>query len=469
MKPTVCPGCKERDTRITALQQQVAVLEARLRDLEDRLGRNATNSSLPPSANPPAAPPPVIKKRTGRKTGAQPGHEPHLKRLLPPERVTRIEALLPPHCARCRTLLPHQAGPDDPPPVRHQVADLPAVRAAVVEYQGHARTCPECGHVTRAAIPTAVRAHSIGPGLAATVSYLAGCHHVSQRGLEEVVETLYEIPVAVGTVANLQREMSQALEAAHAEAVAAVRRAAVKHLDETGWKQHGQRRWLWVAATATVAAFLVHARRGLEGLTALLGETIGGILCSDRWGAYDTVPVLQRQVCWAHLKRDFQRCIERGGEAAVIGHAGRRAVRKVFRAWHLFRGGGCTREELQRRLSPVARQLRGALEAGRACADRKAARFCANLLALEPALWRFVVSEGVEPTNNHAERLLRRGVLWRKNSFGSGSEAGCQFVARVLTAVQTLRLQNRPVLRFLEASLTAHRAGLAAPKLLTLG
>src|SRR5215210_5118012 len=122
MRPPVCPGCLERDARIAALQQQVAALEARLRDLEDRLGRNAANSSLPPSANPPAAPPPVVKKRTGRKTGAQPGHEPHLKRLLPPERVTRIEALLPPHCARCRTPLPHPAGPDDPPPVRHQVA-----------------------------------------------------------------------------------------------------------------------------------------------------------------------------------------------------------------------------------------------------------------------------------------------------------------------------------------------------------
>ncbi len=109
--------------------------------------------------------------------------------------------------------------------------------------------------------------------------------------------------------------------------------------------------------------------------------------------------------------------------------------------------------------------LHEALERGRGCADAKSATFCTNLLALEPALWTFAQVEGVEPTNNHAERLLRSGVPWRKNAFGCHSEAGCRFVEQMLTVVQTLRLQKRPVLDYLYQALVAHRSGLPAPAL----
>jgi transposase len=470
MTEPLCPGCRRRDARIAELERRVAELETLVRELLARLGQNASNSSVPPSANPPAAPPPVVKQKTGRKPGGQPGHPPYLRQLVPPERVTRVEPLIPGHCGRCQTPLPLQAGPDDPPPLRHPVADLPALRAEVVEYQGHARIGPACGPVTQAPIPAAVRAHSIGPGLAATLSYLAGCHHVSKRGLEEISEALFEVPVALGTVANLEQEMSAALAPAHAEAIEVVRQAKVKHVDETGWKQAGQKCWRWLAATTSVAAFLIHPRRSLAALTALLGAKLRGFVCSDRGSAYDAIAARRRQVCWAHLKRDFQKCSDRGGAAVAIGEAGRKVVQKVFKAWHLFRGGGCTRARLQRRLSPVARPLReDILEAGRGCADSKVARFCEHLIALEPALWRFVGTAGVEPTNNHAERLLRRGVLWRKNAFGCSSTVGCRFVERILTAVQTLRLQRGSVLTFLRDSLIAHRAGLPTPKLVLEG
>src|SRR5262249_15509028 len=173
----------------------------------------------------------------------------------------------------------------------------------IIEYQGHTRTCSRCGRQTHAAIPAAIKKHSIGPGLAATLSYLAGCHHVSQRGQEEIAQALFEVPVAVGTVAHLAQEMSQALQGAHAEALAAVRAAPVKHVDETSWKKAGRRCWLWVAATQAVAAFVIHGQRGVDGLIALLGEVVGGIICSDRWSVYGRLHVLQRQLCWAHTIR----------------------------------------------------------------------------------------------------------------------------------------------------------------------
>ena len=460
-----CPGCRERDARIAKLERRVAELEALVRDLLRRLGGNASNSSLPPSANPPGAPVPVQKKKSARRPGGQPGHPPHLRQLAPPERVNKTVRFVPKECQHCQAMLPKEAGPNDPPPTRHQVAELPELTAIITEYQGHARTCPCCGEVTQAPIPAEIRAHSCGPLLTATMSYFAGRHHVGKRGVEEIVEDVFDAPVSLGTVSALEQEMSQALAPAHREALAVVQQAAVKNVDETGWKQAGRKCWLWVAATQSVAAFVIHARRSWEALTVLLGETIQGILISDRWGTYNQVPVSRRQVCWAHLKRDFQKCVDRGGKAKALGAEGLMIVKKVFKAWHSFRGGGCSRDQLQDRLWPIARRLDRLLQRGCASSDHATAEFCANLLVLGEALWLFMIEEDVEPTNNHAERLLRRGVLWRKNAFGCHSEAGCRFVERILTVVQTLRLQQRRVLSFLYETLRAHRAGIKTPAL----
>jgi transposase len=469
MATVSCPGCLRRDERIAALERRVAELEALVRDLTARLGANASNSSTPPSANPPQAPKPVAKTPTGNKPGAQPGHAAHLKRRLPPQRLSRTVRFVPDRCGRCQERLPADPGPGDPEPSWHQVAELPETAAQVTEYQGHYRTCPCCGTLNHAPVPADLKAHSVGPGLAAALAYLAGCHHVSKRGLEEIAEALFGVPLALGTVSHLEGQMSAALAAPHAEALEAVRAAPVKHVDETGWKQAGQRRWLWLAATATTAAFLICAGRGFAALKALLGAGVIGFLTSDRWAVYDKWPVRQRQVCWAHLKRDFQKLVDRGGEAAPLGAALLQVERRVFEEWHLFRGGTFGRRALQNHLDGVAQEFERLLEAGGGCADPQAAAFCENLLALLPAVWRFVVTEGVEPTNNHAERLLRRGVLWRKNAFGCHSAGGCRFVERILTAVQTLRLQGRPVLPYLRDALVAHRSGLKAPSLLPVG
>jgi transposase len=438
---SVCPGCQERDARIAELERQVADLQTTVRELQARLGLDAANSSIPPSANPPSGRKPVVKKPTGRKPGGQPGHPPYLRVRLPAERVQHTIPLIPDRCERCQTQLPSAARSGDPEPTWHQLAELPKAPVVVTEYQGHARTCPCCGHVTRADIPEVLRRHSSGERLAASLSYLSGSPHVSKRGIEEISATLYGLPISLGTVAQLEQEMSAALAPAHGEAQAAVQAAAVKNADETGWKEAGQTRWLWAAATATVACFVIHTSRGLAGLTALLGQHVLGIVGSDRWSAYKRLAVRARQICWAHLKRDFQKLVDRGGVAACYGEEGLVAVALLFEHWHRFRGGG-SRRQLQRNLAPVRKALRACLEEGAVCADRKTATFCQNLLHLEPALWTFLYRPGVEPTNNHIERLLRSGVLWRKRSFGCHSAAGCRFVERILTVTQTLRLQT---------------------------
>jgi transposase len=181
-----CPGCQQLSALAAELRAQVAALQAQVRDLEARLGQNASNFSLPRSANPPASPKPVVKKSTDRGTGAQPGHTAHLKRRLPRGALTRTVPFVPRHCERCQGPLPATPGPDDPGPTWHQVAELPEMVAQVTQYQGHFRTCPGCGALNHAPIPRDLKAHSVGPRLAAALAYPAGSHHVSQRGLEEV-------------------------------------------------------------------------------------------------------------------------------------------------------------------------------------------------------------------------------------------------------------------------------------------
>lgn len=454
-----CPGCRR-------LEEEVRQLREEVRQLKALLGKNSSNSSLPPSANAPQAAPPVSKAKTGRKAGGQPGHPPHLKQVLPPERISQTVPLVPKRCPRCQTLLPKEAGPDDPEPTRHQVADLPPVRAEVIEYQGHGRTCPCCGEVTWANIPAEIRQHSIGPGLAAAMAYLAGCHQVSKRGVEEIVETLFDVPVSLGTVSNLEQEMSQALAPAHAEAVQAVQAAPIKNTDETGWKKHGKRCWLWVAATTQVAAFVVHAGRGLAGLATLLGQTIRGIVVSDRWSAYGQLPVYRRQLCWAHLERDFQALVDLGGKAKPYGQELLGLAEDVFHYWHRVRDSTMTRGTMRRYIDEQRPWLRDLLERGSVCGCAKTEALCGNLLALEPALWTFTRVAGVEPTNNRAERVLRKAVLWRKKAFGCVSDAGCRFVERILTVVQTLRQQGRQVWEFLHRALEASRSGKAGPQLI---
>jgi transposase len=389
-----------------------------------------------------------------------------LRERLPPHRFTApIVDYLPDVCEACEHDLPQAPGPDDPEPRWHQVLELPECPLQVTEYQAHGRTCPHCDHVTWAKIPDAIRGHVCGPRLTATLSFLSGVLHVSKRGIEEFVETVLKVPLSLGTVSNLEREMSAALAPAHTAAQEAVQAAPVKNVDETGWKQAGAKCWLWGAATALVACFVIAPSRGAAGLAALLGRKIKGIVCSDRWSVYGQLKLGLRQLCWAHLKRDFQKLVDRGGAGQEYGELGLAVVGIVFHEWHLYRGGG-SRADLQGELAPVRAAMRNWLEEGARCPDAKAAALCGNLLAVEPAMWTFLKKEGVEPTNNHIERQLRPGVLWRKNAFGCNSERGCRFVERMLTVVQTLRLQKRPIIEFLYQSLSAHRSGGQAPRLI---
>jgi transposase len=460
---------------IVALAQRVVALEAEVRDLKARLGQNSTNSSRPPSSDAPhvkrrLGPPP-----SGRRAGGQPGHAGHFRALVPPARVDVVVEHWPARCVACAAPLTSLASAEAAATaaravaadyVPHQVTELPPLRAVVTEHRVHRLACPACGATTRATLPVDVPAGAFGPRLQATVATLSGRFRLSRREVTELCDTVLEAPLSVGSVATLCQATSAALATPVAEAVATLPQAPVVNADETPWKEGKARPWLWVAVTALVTVFRIAASRGSHVIKSLLGEDYRGTLGTDRYAAYAWLDVAFRQVCWAHLARDFRALVDRGGTARPLGTAALALVHQLFTAWHQFRTGTLDRVELQAAIGRVEDAMAALLHPGQDNPDPQAAGLCRALLRLWPALWTFAEVDGVEPTNNAAERALRPAVLWRKGSFGTRSDAGARFVERLLTVTATCKQRGRSVFAYLTDVCAAAQRGEPVPSLL---
>jgi len=273
------------------------------------------------------------------------------------------------------------------------------------------------------------------------------------------------VDLALGSVPACERAVSAAVAAPVATARAYVQGQAVAGADETGWREGRQRAWLWVAVTAWVTVFRVHARRGTVAARALLGR-FAGVLGSDRWKAYGAWPLRRRQLCWAHLRRHFVAFAEGPGAAGRLGQALLAETARLFAWWYRVRDGTLARSTFRTYVAPLRQRVEALLRQGTRCRHAPTAATCREILALAPALWTFVRVPGVEPTNNAAERALRPGVLWRKNSFGSHSAAGSRFVERMMTVAATLKQQQRNVVDYVTQACEAALRGERAPSLL---
>ena len=246
-----------------------------------------------------------------------------------------------------------------------------------------------------------------------------------------------------------------------------MRGAAAVNVDETGWRLRGGKRTLWGAFTAQAALLRIAPDRHERELLALLGEQFAGIACSDRWWAYNAFQPERRQVCWSHLLRDFTAHAEGLAAQQAFGEAGLQIAERLFAAWQPFQRDG-DRPALTRAIAPLKHELRALLEthAQKSARHRHTRTFAKNLLKVWPALWTFSEIDGVEPTNNAAERGLRAAVIHRKLSLGSQSEQGERTIERLLSVSQTCRLQRRSLLAYLTDLLTARARGDPLPLLL---
>jgi len=459
---TLLTAVEELQQVVRQQQMQIEQQQKRITQLEEQVGKNSRNSSKPPSSDPPHVKKPPPKEKGKRKPGGQPGHKGRGRQLKPPEEVTRFVVSRPSECEACGALLLGE----DPQPQRRQVCELPPIEPEIIEYQAHTLTCACCGHKTCAPWPVTMPPGSFGPRVQGLIGYLSGRFSISRRDVQEMMTSIFQVEMSLGAVSAQEAKLSDALEQTVAEAQTYVQQQTQINTDETGWKKSRKRYWLWTATSEWVTIFLIVATRGADGFKQLMGTDFAGIIGSDRWSAYNWLETTRRQLCWAHLLRDFQAFVDRKGESAVIGQALLKQAALMFDLWYRVRDGTLSRSDFQQAMRLIRQEIEALLQVGTFVNHAKTAKTCANILKVAPALWTFVEQEGIAPTNNAAERALRRGVLWRKRSFGSQSDRGLRFTERILTTVTTLRQQQRNVLDFLAAACRAQHLGLPAPSLL---
>ena len=450
----------DRDRLITDRDRQIADLERQLAGRK----KDSTNSSKPPSSDGPAAARRLKPARScgRRKPGGQPGHPGKHRRLVPPERVDQVVAVLPVDCRHCGQSLSQQL--EQVATVenvhRYQVTELPPMRAHITEYQCHRVACPNCRQTTRAELPVAVRTSLFGPRLAGLIAYLTVGLRMPRRGVEQLLGTALGIEISLGSTQKLVEESSEALAETCQELERQLPREPVLNSDETGWRSMGERRWLWALVANSSVFFTVATTRSSAVLIHLLGAVFPGVLCSDRFGAYLKYHKGHAQFCWAHLKRDLlgiQKFARTTGAERFCRDA-LALTAQLFRLWHRFRGGELDRTELIRKSIPLQKRFFRLCERHLDSEDNEVRVLATAMFKHCDRLFEFLVHPGVEPTNNSAERALRHAVIWRKISFGNKSAIGEVATARLLTVARTCVMQKRNALEFLADSISHHRA-----------
>lgn len=455
----------EQQKQIADAEKQIADAEKQIADLERQLAlrkQNSTNSSKPPSSDGLAGEPRQRgrRKKSRRKAGGQPGHRGAHRPLAPAARVDEVRPVLPSECQHCGHALPRQIEQVQTTGTvhRHQVTELPPIQAHIIEYQCHRVVCPECGESTRAAVPEEASGH-FGPQLAALIAYLTVVCRMPRRVVEALLAQVLRIKISLGSTQKCWEEASQAVAAACQELEQQLKDEPVLNVDETGWRTNGDKRYLWAFVAARYVVYTVAATRGSEVLTRLLGAVFRGILCSDRFSAYLKYHSGKAQFCWAHLKRTLlgiveltkNSTVEQFCRDALAEHA------RLFRLWHKFRGGRIDRSQLLLRSIPIQQRIFALAERHLDGPNREVRNLATALFEHNERLFTFLEYEGVEPTNNSAERALRTGVQWRKICFGNRSANGEIATARLLTVAESCDLQGLNILAYLSAAIACHR------------
>jgi transposase len=445
--------------RIETLEKRLEQMQKHIENLERRLGMNSQNSSKPPSSNPPGTPVALPQQRR-KKRGARKGHPPHLRALLPSEAVTRRIEVSPAVCPCGSTDLEKTA--DEP--LRHQVVDIPPIQPEVTEYVQPCYHCRDCGAWVYQSLPGDVQRRSFGPGVLALVGILTGSLNTSKRKALTLMNEVFGVPMSLGGLSACEEQIAQALANPHQELLDYLQHQPTAHADETGWPRgNRQKGWLWTLCCTTAAVFLIQAGRGQKAARKLLGA-FNGILHCDRWSGYNGFAGL-RQLCWAHLKRDFQALSEVKGTMGCIGSELLVLTKQILHLSRRVRDGTLRRQTFERRMKPLMQRVETLLARGADSGQSLAGR-CRRILNQRHYLWTFVYDARVEPTNNLAERMVRQAVLWRKGSFGTQSERGARYAERILSVCATCRLQGRSVIEYLRHACRCQLEGISTPSLI---
>jgi transposase len=447
---------------IEAQAARIDELVGRVDELEREAGRSSRNSSLPPSRDSSQARKERPKKQSGRRQGGQKGHPgTHRPMVADPDRVVEH---WPSVCAGCGESIADADCVGEGEAVAHQVSEI-IVRVEVTEHRRMRVRC-DCGRCTLAELPAGVPAGAFGPAVAAAAATLTAAR-VSRREAARLLADLCGVQISAASVEALVKQASDALEDSYVEVLTAVDSSAVRGADETSWPRAGKGGWLSVATAEHAALFQITERRDRDSTKALLGDDPGGVIVSDRYAVYLFIDDAKRQVCLAHVARDFVAIGERAG---APGRLGRKLTRELSAVFATLNAPDLDRGDLAKLSAdtqPARDRISALLNQGARSRDPKTRRFCAGLLTHQQALWTFTPIAGVPPTNNASERALRHAVMWRKTSYGTQTSHGDRLVKRLLTVRESCRLQGRRMHDYLTAAITADLHGQPIPALLT--
>ena len=422
-------------------------------DLKEKLQLNSRNSSKPPSSDQKAnTANKERKRRKSRKGVARPAY--------PPERIDKSLECTRSNCPHCGSQSIERTGA----PEALQQAELPEVRAIITEYLLHKYRCNGCGKHSVADLPSGVPDSAFGPRLMGLFATLTGVLHVAKREAIQLIKDLYDVDIGLGSAPNIEERVAKALDPVYNRIhTLVVGGAFCRHFDETTWRDSGKRRYVWVASCSMAAFFKLHTNRSREAFEELVGENASGFASvTDRYAVYTTIGKLH-QYCLAHIIRDFRRYAERDGPDSRIGEALVREFGRVCGIHKDYREGKISLEQRNIRIGHCKRQVEFWLDDGFANGSDKLSGLCKNLLDNFSKLWTFTRIPGMEPTNNLAERDLRKLVVWRKKSCGTQSDRGQRFVERITSIAETIRRHGQNTLRFIQDAVAKFFSGKPAP------
>jgi transposase len=409
--------------------------------LKEQINQNSKNSSKPPSTD-----------QKGNTDSTQPKKERKNRRgkaraSYPPERIDRhIQCAQEncPHCGSANIQLRSQ------PPEILQQAELPEVKAIVTEYQLLKYDCLSCRKNSVAALPLGIPDSAFGPKLMGLLVTLTGVFHLAKREAVQLIKELYGVDIGIGSVPNIEERVSEALDPIYQRIHSFVMESKFcKHFDETGWRDKGKRHFVWLACCSHAAFYMIDPSRSSKAFHKLFKtnpENVSAV--TDRYAVYSIFKV--HQYCLAHLIREFRSYAERDGPDKQIGAALENELKTVCHIHKEYREGNITLEQRNRRLGHRKRKAEFHFEDGMANGSDDLYKLCESLLDDFDKLWVFTKTPGMEPTNNIAERDLRKLVVWRRKSYGTRSDRGKRFVERVTTVAQTLKRQSKNILSFIQ-------------------
>ncbi len=463
----------DSEKQIADSEKQIVDAQKQISELERQLAgrkKNSTNSSKPPSSDGPAGNSPERgRNKSKRKPGGQKGHPGHHRPLVPPEQVQEVRPVLPVECNHCGHCLPQQPEEiqTEGTVQRHQVTEVPPIQPYIIEYQCPKVVCPACGEGTRAPLPAEAQG-DFGPRLKALIAYLTIPCRMPRRVVEAFLEHVLGIEMSLGSTQKCWEQASAAVAQPCQELEEQLKNEPVLNSDETGWRNNGERRYIWALVARSFVFYTVARTRSSEVLVHLLGAVFAGILCSDRCGAYFKYHQGSAQLCWAHLKRDILgiQDFAKTTDAERFCRDALALYARLFRLWHKFKGGLIDRTQLMARSIPLQKRWFALAGQYQDSDDREVRNLATALFQHCGRLFTFLEHPGVEPTNNSAERALRIAVQLRKIVFGNRSAQGEVATARLLTVAQTCRMQGRNPLEYLTEAIIRHRRRQPPPSLL---